>query len=423
MPRDVQQASHSPLNILVIAPTPFFADRGCHVRIYEQCRAARRAGHRVTICTYHLGRNLEDLEIRRSLRVPWYRRLSAGPSLHKFYIDALLLCTVLRQCLRRRPDVIHAHLHEGVVLGWIASKLFGAPMVADIQGSLSGELIQHGFVREGGRMHRLFAWAERQITRMPRMVIASSSGTLESLPGGLMDSSRACVLRDGADTEQFYFDKEGRSAVRDRLGIDEGTQVLGYLGVLTDYQGVPVLLKAAARVLKHHRPRPHFLIMGYPDVERYRAQAETLGIAEHVTFTGRIPYDAARAYLSACDLAVSPKLSQTEANGKLLNYLAVGLPILASDTPINREILGDAGLLTPPGDDGALAEAMMHMLSDHRAMHQLAARAAARAHDHSWETIGSQLMAIYDQVRGMPASGGPARTTPHLQGLQTVQTP
>jgi glycosyltransferase involved in cell wall biosynthesis len=415
MPHDTRPALH----ILVIAPTPFFADRGCHVRIYEQCRAAQRAGHSVTVCTYHIGRDPDDLAIRRSLRVPWYRRLSAGPSVHKFYIDVLLLCTVLRQCLRRRPDVIHAHLHEGIVLGKVAALLFRVPLVADVQGSLAGELVQHGFVAEGRRLHRLFSWAERLITRMPARVMASSAGTLRSLPGNVAASPRARVLPDGADPTQFFFDPDGRRAVRERLGFADQTRVIGYLGVLTEYQGVTVLLRAAKRVLEYQRPRPHFLIMGYPDVDRYRSQAQEMGIGDHVTFTGRIPYHSARAYLSACDVAVSPKLSETEANGKLLNYLAIGLPILASDTPINREILGDAGVLTAAGDDAALAEAMMHILSDRSAAEHLAERSTKRASQLSWDQLDARLTDMYLNVCGIVAA---PEVAPE-RGLQAVQTP
>jgi glycosyltransferase involved in cell wall biosynthesis len=387
-----------PMRILMVAPTPFFADRGCHVRIYEQCRALKRAGHHVVLCTYHHGRDVDDVETRRSLRIPWYQRLSAGPSIHKFYIDLLLLGTVIRQCLRSRPDVIHAHLHEGVVIGRIAGALLRIPLIADLQGSLSAELAQHGFVRPGSRLHRLFAAAERLITRMPDAVLASSHGTLRSLPGEVAADPRAHVLPDGIDTAAFFPDSRGRAVVRRRLGIDDHTPVVGYLGVLTEYQGVDVLLRAVCHIIQNSSQHPRFLIMGYPDVERYQLQARELGIADHVIFTGRIPYDQARAHLSACDIAVSPKLSHTEANGKLLNYLAVGLPIVASETPTNREILHEAGLLTPPGDHIALADAVTRILADEQLARQLHSRAITRASHFCWSRIGNRLTRLYSEL-------------------------
>ena len=132
--------------ILMIAPTPFFADRGCHVRILGEAKALIALGNRVVVCTYHLGRDVDGVAIERILTIPWYKKLSPGPSFHKFYLDLLLLWKVLLVCRRFQPDIIHAHLHEGIVIGAIVRRLLSIPMVADLQGGLTGELLDHGFI-------------------------------------------------------------------------------------------------------------------------------------------------------------------------------------------------------------------------------------------------------------------------------------
>src|SRR5690242_339320 len=101
------------LRILMVAPTPYFADRGCHVRIYEEARALKSSGHDVRIVTYHLGRDMPGIPVIRIPTIPWYSRLEAGPSWHKLYLDALLMCKALPLVFRFRPHIIHAHLHEG----------------------------------------------------------------------------------------------------------------------------------------------------------------------------------------------------------------------------------------------------------------------------------------------------------------------
>ena len=73
----------------MLAPTPYFADRGCHVRIFEEARALRERGHDVRLVTYPLGRDLSEIPTYRTLSVPGYRKLAAGPSWHKPLLDLL----------------------------------------------------------------------------------------------------------------------------------------------------------------------------------------------------------------------------------------------------------------------------------------------------------------------------------------------
>ena len=125
----------------MLAPTPYFADRGCHVRIYEEARALRSQGHDVRIVTYHLGRDMPGIPTIRIPRIPWYSRLEAGPSWHKLYLDLLLFFKAAMLIPDFRPQLIHAHLHEGAFIGYLLKRLSGLPLVFDYQGSVTGECI------------------------------------------------------------------------------------------------------------------------------------------------------------------------------------------------------------------------------------------------------------------------------------------
>ena len=120
-------------------------------------------------------------------------------------------------------------------------------------------------------------------------------------------------------------------------------------GLLAEYQGSGHLLRAAARICAR-RDDVHFLLRGFPGEWRYRDYAHELGIADRVTVMGVVPYERAPAYLALGDVAVSPKLSETEGNGKLLNYMAVGLPTVTFQTPVSHEILGPLGRYARLGD-------------------------------------------------------------------------
>ncbi|MCG2769092.1 MAG: glycosyltransferase [Anaerolineae bacterium] len=131
MPDCEGAGQNSGYNILMIAPTSFFADYGCHVRILEEALILQKLGNDITICTYHNGRDLDGLNIRRTLTIPWRQDYEVGSSRHKVAFDILLSLTSLRAALQSRPDIIHAHLHEGALIGYILSRLGGIPMVFD----------------------------------------------------------------------------------------------------------------------------------------------------------------------------------------------------------------------------------------------------------------------------------------------------
>ena len=141
-----QNFSKKSLNILMLAPTMFFADYGAHVRILEETQILQKLGHRVTILAYPNGRDIKGINVRRCWGVPFNYRLIVGSSRHKIYLDCLLAVMSLWYVLRHKPDIIHAHLHEGALIGWVLSKLTRAPLVFDFQGSLTAEMIDHNFL-------------------------------------------------------------------------------------------------------------------------------------------------------------------------------------------------------------------------------------------------------------------------------------
>jgi len=378
--------------VLMVAPTPFFADRGCHVRIYEEARALQALGCQVEICTYHLGDDRPNLTTHRTPPIPWYNKLSAGPSWHKLYIDALLLFKTWAVAGRFRPDVIHGHLHEGAAIGWVVGKALGVPVIGDFQGSLSGELEAHEFIKGRGWFYRFVAHNEGWIDRRPQVAVASCGDVARELKErfGVED---VILALDGADTEVFY---PGAETGDLPSLLPPGRRGVVYLGLLTPYQGVDHLLEAVPRVLARV-PGAHFLIMGYPNEDQYRRKAHDLGVGEQVSFPGRIDYDQAARYLALGEVAVGPKLSMTESNGKLYNYMACGLPTVAFDTPPSREILGDLGVYAPRGDVAALSEAIAGLLEDPERARWLGQRLRQRVvAKFSWQNTARQLLAAYD---------------------------
>lgn len=383
----------------MIAPTPYFADRGCHVRIYEEARALRALGHDVGVCTYHLGRDLGEIPTWRIPRIPWYRKLSAGPSWHKIYLDILLFFTAFKATRAFSPDLIHAHLHEGALVGFLLGKIFRIPMLFDCQGSLTGELAEHRFLSRGSWLYRGFRWLEGWIVRRAERTVCSSEPAARILIDDFaIPAEVVSVVADGVDAEVFRPGLEV-SGSRRELNLPQDRLIAVFMGVMSEQQGVDLLLEAIGALPDDGRG-VHFLLMGYPE-EGYRRRADALGLDKRVTFTGRIEYSRAAEYLNLGDLALAPKMSDSEANGKIFNYMACGLPVIAFDNPVNREILGETGVLVPPGDVGAFAGAIAKLAQDEALRQRLAGSARERAvAEHGWDGAARKLELLYDEILG-----------------------
>jgi glycosyltransferase involved in cell wall biosynthesis len=384
----------------VVAPTPFFGDRGCHVRIYEEVRALARAGVECEILTYPTGRDVADLTIRRSTRRPGVRATDLGPSYSRPLLDLDLLASGLRLVRRFRPQVIHAHLHEGILIGGVLRRITRAPLVADLQGSLTSELIDHRFVTDGSLRARLIARLERWLVGQPDAIVASSGVGASLICAQGRSATRVEALPDGVDLDTFRPLGHDESLKR-RLGLT-GKRIVVFLGVLTAYQGVDALIESAPLVVARV-PDAHFLIMGYPNEELYRARIRERGLERAITMPGRIPYEEAARHLALGTLAVSAKRSLTEANGKLLNYMACGLPVVATDTPVNREILGDEGVYAPVGDPHALADRIVELFGDDARRASLGTALRRRAESrYAWPILIQRLLKIYGRLAGEP---------------------
>ncbi|MEX2054887.1 MAG: glycosyltransferase family 4 protein [Candidatus Andersenbacteria bacterium] len=387
----------TPRRILILAPTPFFADRGCHMHIAEQAYALQRLGHEVAIVTYHLGRDLKDLKTYRTVRIPWYRQLGPGPSWHKFYVDPLLLLKALKVARHFKPDIIHAHLHEGCVLGIALKKILGIPLVFDVQGSLTGELIAHNFpLVRSGLLKQWWYGLERFIDNRADVVLAQSTEMRsELLERFKVPSTKLFMAYDGVNTQVFRPGQRDPELVKE-FNIPADKKVVVYLGGLSPYKGVDSLLDAFPLVLKA-APNTFLLLMGYPNEEKYRQRVQAMGLTDHVRITGRVPYEEAPRYLTLGDIAVAPKRSQTEANGKIYNYMAAGLPTVAFDTLVNRDILGDLGAYVHGIDDvQGLAAAIIDLLKDDAVRAKLSEEVRRKAvQEYSWDGVARRITEAY----------------------------
>jgi len=385
--------------ILQIAPTPFFSDRGCHIRIEGVVRCLTELGYDNTVCTYHHGRDIDGVMTRRIEPIEEYTDTSAGPSKHKLIADWRLLKLSIKTYRELKPIAIHAHLHEGLLIGFIVKMLFfwhRTPLIGDLQGSLTGELETHGAF-DNKPIRR---WLCKQIERFTLLVAdhiaCSSSHSLEKIQKEFnVRMRKISLVQDGADAVAPLSARK-TAYIRKKLRIPAGKTVVVYSGALHKSKGLAELKKLILSCRKL-ASEMHFLIIGYPK-ENLSPFLKKMSLHDMCSMTGRIDFKKLPLYLDVADIAIDPKFTDAgEGSGKMLNYMASGLPVVAFNGANNRKFLPHGTPLADTTDQLVEHLKHLHRDTDFRAK-------SSEAHlekfeqNYSWSVTKQQLEGVYSQI-------------------------
>jgi glycosyltransferase involved in cell wall biosynthesis len=335
------------MKILTIAATPFFSDRGCHMRIYNEAKFLKKFGSEVKVCTYHYGKNIDDLDIERIGKVDWYKRTSPGFSWGKFWLDIKLIFLCRRTIKSFRPDIIHAHLFEGLGVGYIAKKLAGKnlPIVFDLQGDLEEEF--RNYNKKNAIARWIFVWLSKRFIGRCDWLVLSSENMLPKIEKIFKQKDRIFIIKDGVDLEMFRDAPELAEAEQKK--IEEitkwkaGKKLLIYIGGLSNNKGVGGLLEAFGNFAAQNSEWK-LLVGGFgSDEEKYKKYVEENGLKNFIQLPGKIEYFSLPAYMALANVAIDPKNGSSESSGKLVNLMATRLPIICFENEFNRARLGEKG--------------------------------------------------------------------------------
>lgn len=390
------------MKILVVAPTPFFSDRGTHIRILEEALALEKRGHQVVIATYHIGASLPQslntkIDVRRIRRLLfWYKKLEAGPDWQKIILDLMLIRKTFYLARTGRPDIIHGHLHEGALIGFIVQKaLFWRKMklVADFHGSLTKEMVSHSYLRALG-MQKFFEMIEQFIDSLGDSAVASSWDNAERI-NSVRKKNPVQVLLDGTRLSMF----EGLSSpslIRSTYRIPEEKVVITYTGALIPNKGISLLLDALPIVCREF-PEAHFVIAGFP-VDQIAQYLKFDIFQTRVTIISPLSYFELPKILKMSDIGVDPKESTTrQASGKMLQYMGAGLPVVCFDTENNHKYLDDGGVYAREVTSESLAEAIGELIASSELREKKGTFNRRRAEAFSWEASAEKLEKIYQE--------------------------
>lgn len=381
--------------ILHIAPTPFFADRGCHIRIEGVVKSLTALGLSNIVCTYHHGRDVEGIATRRISNINNYTQTAAGPSKYKLWADWKLLWTSFKEYRRQQPAAIHAHLHEGLMIGLCLKLMFfwrRTPLIADIQGSLSGELESHGSFEKRPFLKWPTLQLEKYLLQCANHIVCSSSHSLRQIVDDFgMPENRISLAQDGANATTKPSDNI-ITQTKLALGIPVDKIILVYSGALLEAKGLNELKQVI--VASASNSNIHFLIIGYPSAnlsDFLKAQKLT----GSCTLTGQLDFSDLHTHLYLADMAIDPKCSNAgEGSGKILNYIACGLPVVAFDSQNNRDFLPQGSPLS-----NSVSE-MLEQIKTFQRDSQQRKDAADNNRNHfdkhySWRVTKEQLKAVY----------------------------
>jgi glycosyltransferase involved in cell wall biosynthesis len=381
------------LRVLHVAPTPFFSDRGCHIRIEGIVRGLNEKGVQSLVCTYHHGRERPGVDTLRIDPMDDYEDTQAGPNPHKYMADIKLFWLVCRCLRKQRPNLIHAHLHEGVLLGWAAKWALmkpRLPLVSDLQGSLVGELDSYNYFEKSKTSRRIFKWIESAILRMPGHIFCSSVSSLDLFQREYkLPRKRLTLLSDRV--EEYAVNTKVR-------GRGQGQVTVIYSGALLEAKGLSHLLQILERLLTR-RSDVRIVLVGYPTQE-VAAYLDRKGLGDRCVLTGRIHYEDLPGYLANADIGLDPKLPGAgEGSGKILNYMAAGLPVVAFDSANNREFLGQQQDLVPDRSIEGFVARISFLIDHERVRRQEGDRNRQRVLDElTWDKGVELVLEVYDKL-------------------------
>lgn len=349
------------MKILMLAPEPFFQPRGTPISIYFRLKALSDLGHRVDLITYHLGedKKFKNLRIFRIPNLFLIRKIKIGPSLAKIPLDFLLVAKAAWRLLIEPYDLIFSH-EEGALFGILLAKTWRIPHLYDMHSSLPQQLNNFNF-SQSRFLKKLFVSIERLILKNSRAVIVICLDLQKRVQEEGF-SQKTVLLENFLDFSLQELTAEDIRAEKKKLGL-EGKRIVLYTGNFQPYQGITLLLEAAAKIKDEDVV---FLLVGEnrAAVDRMKQKARTWKILEKVRFTGQVPPSEVLRYIALSNVLVSPRLSGTNTPLKIYSFLKSGKPLVATKLWTHTQILDERISVLVKPDPESLAKGISFALHD-----------------------------------------------------------
>lgn len=301
-----------------------------------------------------------------------------------------------------RPDILHAHSPSlNVFPALHVGRRFDIPVVYEVRAFWEDAAVDHGSTTEGSLRYRLTRALDTRAFRKVDAVTTICEGLRRDIIERGIPENKVTVIPNAVDIDSFSPGGMADQALKERLGL-RGCIVLGFIGSFYAYEGLDLLVRALAEILKANANAAVLLVGGGPQDAALRGLAGSLGLEKKVVFTGRIPHDTIQDYYNLIDILVYPRLSMrlTELVTPLkpLEAMAQGKLLLASDVGGHRELIRDneTGMLFRAGDVMDLAMKAIQLAKDpEQGEHFRTAGRSFVERERNWTTSVARYEPLY----------------------------
>jgi len=382
------------LKILILAPQPFYQERGTPIAVKLLAETLAEQGNNVHLLVFAEGEtpNLPGVTIHRHVALPGLSDVKPGFSVKKLLCDFLLFIKAIRLVYGGGFQLIHA-VEEAVFMAGCIKILFKIPYVYDMDSSMSVQLVdKFPFLRSVRTlMERLEGWA-----------ILGASGVLpvcRALEDIVRRRAPDILVVRLEDVSLLGEGENGAEDLRKELEID-GIMLM-YVGNLEYYQGIDLLLESFQYALTADNDLNLVLIGGSErDIRGYREKSRKLGISNRVFFCGGRPVGQLGFYLSQADILVSPRVKGENTPMKIYSYLDSGKAVLATKLPTHTQVMDGEISCLVVAEQVAFAGAMVRLAKDGKLRKTLGEKARQRVREeYSPFAFKRKLKLFYDTLQ------------------------
>ena len=382
------------MKILVLAPHPFFQERGTPIDVHLVLKVlTNRNNTFVDLLVYNEGTaiSLPNFKLNRIKNLSILKDIRPGFSFKKNIADILMFFKAWSMVKKNKYDFIHAG-EETVFFAMLFKKLYKIPYAYDLDSSIAQQMVEKKpFLKP---VAPFLDWCESKAIQKSLINFPVCNGLAKLCEDS--GSDKHVTLHDISQLKNP--DLLPKGLLKDELGVDR--LFLMYVGNLEVYQGIDLLVESFAIVAKENTNVDLVIIGGVPeDITNYKNIASNLGASDRIHFLGPKPFDTIDEYIAEADILVAPRIRGINTPMKVFPYLHSGKPVLLTDLYTHNQLLTNNEAYLAGATPREFADGIIE-LSENKELRKKLGESGRKfvEENHVFESHSKRLNGAYDWV-------------------------